>query len=63
MAGKDPPFGQVDIFQTRPNLTVEFEKEIHKQIEKANPNLDSFTCPYIKRRKISVIRVLNAEAQ
>lgn len=44
-----------------PNLTVELEKEIHKQIEKANPNLDSFACPYIKRRKISVIRVLNAE--
>ncbi len=43
------------------NLTVEFEKETHEKIEKANPNLDSFTCPYIKRRKISVIRILTAD--
>lgn len=46
---------------TDPNLTVELEKDVHKQVEKANPNLDSFTCPYIKRRKISVIRVLNTD--
>lgn len=43
------------------NLTVELEKETHEKIEKANPNLDSFTCPYIKRRKISVIRILTAD--
>lgn len=43
------------------NLTVELEKETHEKIEKANQNLDSFTCPYIKRRKISVIRILTAD--
>lgn len=47
--------------ESNPNLTVELEKQIHNQIEKANPNIDKFECPYIKRRKISVIRVLNAE--
>ena len=31
-----------------PTLTVELEKEVHQQIEKANPNTDTFTCPYIK---------------
>ena len=39
-------------------LSVEFEKEIHQQIEKANPNVDRFDCPYIKRRKIKLIKVL-----
>lgn len=43
---------------TSKRLSVEFEKEIHQQIEKANPNLDRFDCPYIKRRKIKVIKVL-----
>lgn len=43
---------------TSKRLSVEFEKEIHRQIEKANPNLDRFDCPYIKRRKIKVIKVL-----
>ena len=44
-----------------PTLTVELEKEVHQQIAKANPNVDKFDCPYIKRRKISVIKVLNAD--
>lgn len=39
-------------------LSVEFEKEIHQQIEKANPNFDRFDCPYIKHRKIKVIKIL-----
>lgn len=43
---------------TSKRLSVEFEKEIHQQIEKANPNFDRFDCPYIKRRKIKVIKVL-----
>lgn len=47
--------------ESNPDFTVELEKQIHSQIEKANPNIDKFECPYIKRRKISVIRVLNAE--
>lgn len=44
-----------------PTLTVELEKEVHQQIEKANPNTDTFTCPYIKRRKITLIKVLTAD--
>lgn len=44
-----------------PTLTVELEKEVHQQIAKANPNVDKFDCPYIKRRKISVIKVLSAD--
>ena len=44
-----------------PVLTVDYEKEIHQRIEKANPNHDTFICPYIKRRKISIIRVLNVD--
>lgn len=42
-------------------FTPELEKEIHEQIAKANPNVDKFDCPYIKRRKISVIKVLSAD--
>lgn len=45
---------------TSQRLSVEFEKKIHQQIEKANPHLDRFDCPYIKRRKIKVIKVLGA---
>ena len=44
-----------------PTLTVELEKEVHQQIEEANPNTDTFTCPYIKRRKITLIKVLTAD--
>lgn len=44
-----------------PGFTVELEKEVHQQIEKANPNTDAFTCPYIKRRKITLIKVLTAD--
>lgn len=40
------------------NLTVELEKEVHKDIEKAKLGINTFSCPYIKRRKISVIKVL-----
>lgn len=43
-----------------PDLTVDLEKEVHSRIEKANPNTDTFDCPYIKRRKITLIKVLNA---
>ena len=43
------------------DLTVELEKEIHLQIEKSNPNTDAFICPYIKRRKITLIKVLTAD--
>lgn len=42
-------------------FTPELEKEMHEQIAKANPNVDKFDCPYIKRRKISVIKVLSAD--
>lgn len=42
------------------NFTVDLEKEVHSQIEIANPNIDAFTCPYVKRRKITLIKVLNA---
>ncbi len=44
-----------------PNFTPELEKEMHEQIAKANPNIDKFDCPYIKRRKISVIKVLGVD--
>lgn len=47
--------------ETSLNLTVELEKEIHSQIDKANPNVDFFDCPYIKRRKITIIKVLAAD--
>lgn len=40
------------------SLTVALEKEIHSQIERANPATASFNCPYRKRRKITIIRVL-----
>lgn len=42
-------------------FTPELEKEMHEQIAKANPNVDKFDCPYIKRRKMSVIKVLSAD--
>ena len=48
-----------DYFEEKsPELTVELEKETHSQIEKANPITGSFKCPYRKRRKITVIKVL-----
>ena len=47
--------------ETSLNLTVELEKEIHSQIEKANPNTDFFDCPYVKRRSITLIKVLAAD--
>lgn len=39
-------------------FTVEREIEIHRKIEKATPTVDHFNCPYIKRRKIEVIKVI-----
>ena len=44
--------------EAAPELTVELEKEVHKKIEKANQRMDMFDCPYIKRRKIEIIKVL-----
>ena len=44
-----------------PEFTPELEKEMHEQIAKANPNVDKFDCPYIKRRKINVIKVLGVD--
>ena len=52
---------RISPFWRSPTLTVELEKEVHQQIEKANPNTDTFTCPYIKRRKITLIKVLTAD--
>lgn len=40
-------------------LTIEYEKEVSRKIEKANKYIDSFKCPYIKRRKITLIKVLD----
>lgn len=44
--------------ENSPDLTIEREKEVSKEIEKANKYVDSFKCPYIKRRKISLIKAL-----
>lgn len=38
--------------------TVDLEKETHKKIEKANLNTEGFACPYVKRRKIQIIKIL-----
>lgn len=40
---------------------VRLEKEIHESIERNGPNSDAFSCPYIKRRKITLIKVLSDE--
>ena len=45
--------------ENSPKLTVDFEKEIHREIEKTNPARDRFECPYTKRRRISVIKELD----
>lgn len=37
-------------------LTVDFEKTIHNLIEKTGSHKESFDCPYVKRRKITLIR-------
>jgi hypothetical protein len=42
-------------------LTIELEKEVNRQIESTSPEYKSFECPYIKRRKISIIKVLNKD--
>ena len=41
------------------SLTVELEKQVHEDIEKAKLHRDYFRCPYVKRRKIEIIRVLD----
>ncbi len=45
--------------EENPNLTIEYEKEIHRQIENTAPEREAFICPYTKRRKISLIKVIN----
>lgn len=40
------------------SFTVKMEKEVHSQIEKASLNVDEFKCPYIKRRRINLIKIL-----
>jgi hypothetical protein len=42
-------------------LTVAYEKEINEKIENASHYFDSFECPYVKRRKISVIKTLKGD--
>ncbi|MCD7946194.1 MAG: hypothetical protein LUF81_06285 [Clostridiales bacterium] len=56
-------FAYVGAYYEEPNpaLTPEREKEVHQQIAKANPNLHQFDCPYIKRRKIKVIKTLDVD--
>lgn len=44
------------------NFTVENEIEIHQKIETAHVGVDSFECPYIKRRKIKLLRYISEEA-
>lgn len=41
-----------------PLFTVEHEIEVHGQIEKSNICLGAIACPYVKRRKIEVIKVM-----
>ena len=43
---------------TSPLFTVEQEIDVHRQIEKSNVCLGAFACPYVKRRKIEVIKVM-----
>ena len=42
-------------------LTVDLEKQVHSSIEHANLKTDTFTCPYVKRRQIEVIKIINAD--
>lgn len=48
--------------ESSPELTIALEKEINEKIEKTTPRADSFECPYVKRRKISVIKVLKGDS-
>lgn len=48
--------------ESSPELTIALEKEINEKIEKTTPRTASFECPYVKRRKISVIKVLKDDA-
>lgn len=43
---------------TSPEFTVEYEKEIHRKIDNANINSERFKCPYVKRRKITIIKIM-----
>lgn len=42
----------------REKLTPQFEIQVHKDIETAVYNRDHFSCPYVKRRRIEVLRIL-----
>lgn len=44
------------------NFTVENEIETHEKIESAYIGMDSFECPYIKRRKIKLLRYISEES-
>ena len=48
--------------EANPLFTPDFEKKVHKDIESARYGIDKFRCPYIKRRKIEVLKVLNEDA-
>lgn len=41
------------------DTSVESEKKTNLLIEQAHHGVDSFTCPYTKRRKISVIKIIS----
>lgn len=43
-------------------FTVALEKDVNEKIESAAPLSSSFECPYVKRRKISVIKVLKEDS-
>lgn len=48
--------------EENPKLTVDFEKQVHKEIENAHIGEASFDCPYIKRRKINILRILSEDS-
>lgn len=42
-------------------LTVDLEKQVHSSIEHANIKTETFACPYVKRRRIEIIKIINAD--
>ena len=44
-----------------PEFSIDHEKEVHSLIENADPRVDKFSCPYVKRRRITLIRRLGAD--
>lgn len=48
--------------EENPLFTPDFERKVHKDIESARYGIDKFRCPYIKRRKIQVLKILNEDA-